>query len=149
MLGQYRHDDHLELTALGLMDGDRIGEIKLQDIIFLIWHLPAIREKGHHTAETDIIDGQDRADIAVENPQIIVVAPMDHPVADPKNPLADQQLRFARLPGGLAASWITLLRLAVPSLPRVIGERIWISHSPPMVFGNPLPIEAHHRINRG
>ena len=74
------------------------------------------------------------SDIAVEHFQVIVVPPVDHPVARPENPFPYRQLMFPFF-GRIGSFLDHLVQARVPKLPLVIGERIWISVFFPKYLG--------------
>ena len=97
MLGKHRQDHCLELTPLRLVDGDRISQIQLNNIILLVYHLPAIGEKCNYAGKLSGINPFNCSDISIKHLQVIVVSPMNYSIAYPKNPLTNLHLRFVIL----------------------------------------------------
>ncbi|EKD37123.1 MAG: hypothetical protein ACD_75C01246G0001, partial [uncultured bacterium] len=148
MLGQHRHDDCGKFTALGLMDGDRIGQIELQDIILPVDDPPVVRGKYHHATETGVVDGLDPPDVAVKDIQLVIVAAVNDPVAVAKYPLAHLQLGLA---GGRRIGRLLDHPVEIGGAQAAAGHRrqdldFFFF---PVIFGNPLEVEPHHRIDGG
>lgn len=74
------------------MDRDGIRQVEFHNIILLIQDLPAVREKGDNTGQLFIVNFPDGADIAVKDTQVVIISPMNNPVANPEDPVANLQL---------------------------------------------------------
>ena len=92
MLGHHRHDNDIKFRALGLMDGYGIGKLKFGYLFPGIGNNPLVRQKGDRQPGPTVVNVAYIPDISVKDLKIIVIAPVNHPVADPKNPFPHLQL---------------------------------------------------------
>ena len=87
MLRQHRNNDRTELTALRLVNRNRIGQIQLHDIFLTIVYLPVVRIERHHTSQVLVIYRDDSTDVSVKYIQLIIVSSMNNSISLTKDPL--------------------------------------------------------------
>jgi len=146
MLAENWDDYDLEFAALGFMDSDGVGQIEFNDILFLVSHLPAFREKVDHAGEILVVNREDLTDIAVENPQIVIIAPMDDPVALSEDSLSHLKLMPA-LPGRVDRHLDHGIDIGRPQGSAHHGTEDLDFAALALVFGDPLLVEAYDRID--
>ena len=99
MLRCHRNDDRLKLSALRLMDGHRIRESEFGQILLGIRDDLAARSKLNPATIVFGIDRLNSSDVAVEDPEIVIISRLDHTIAFPENLLSDCDLLGAGLFG--------------------------------------------------
>ena len=109
-------DHHGILAALALVDADGIGGGDVAEIAALE-DVPLAIEVGGERALLGV-DGDDRADVAVEEALVVVVAELDEFVAGAELARGGAQTAGAC---GLSAAWSCWLRLATPATPLCMG----------------------------
>ncbi len=147
MLGQDGQNHDLKLRTLRLVNGDRVGQFQLGKLLPLILDLALIRGEADAQSQIRVVHLGNPADVPVEHAQIIVVAPVNDPVAAAEKPLAEPDLGppLLRRIDRLLEHLVQRARAETAPVHRREHLNLAVRAA---VFGNPLRIEPPHRIRR-